>query len=451
MIIINIFREFCNCYCNDYDLCTCGYIEPHNFRNEKCPNCGAKRVDCKQYIKKLATNIVADKKIESKSFYVKKIKCVTDIEFKNNLPVIRIIKHEVWETSFDFMNNCELIIRLNGDIVNNTKSNIQHALSYTDLTFLDQLDNSLFRSIADYTDTYTSSSIIQTIISNKFLEIFYNTYGSLKVIEYIPTSKMNANATSPAAIVGLNRAVWRKLTKIINEHGSSINRQFANIKYLNDKYPDKPDYVISIIDKIYDIGINYFSYYVMLLQDGWNHDRLYKYLSEDIYTYQGISSISDGLMLLKDYVSMCKEMGVEYEKYPKSLKLAHDLASKNMKIKVSNEKQQQFNSVINDEEYKNLTYKGIYYSVILPTSTNDIIDEGRKLHHCVGSYVNRVIDGKTKILFFRNNSEIHKPLITLEVKNNMLMQYRGNQNRQPNQHEMEEIQKYAIKKGLTIF
>ena len=83
--------------------------------------------------------------------------------------------------------------------------------------------------------------------------------------------------------------------------------------------------------------------------------------------------------------------------------------------------------------------------------TDDIVNEGRYLHHCVGSYVNTVIKGATKILFFRNNDNIDKPLITLEVRDGVLRQYKGRQNRRPTDTEMDEIMRWANLKGLAVW
>ena len=41
------------------------------------------------------------------------------------------------------------------------------------------------------------------------------------------------------------------------------------------------------------------------------------------------------------------------------------------------------------------------YSIVIPTCANDIIMEGRNMHHCVGSYVDRVIENSTYIVFVR--------------------------------------------------
>lgn len=355
----------------------------------------------KIYDAKLPVIEVNKQVIHDKSFEIVKTKYNTEILNPKDTPSLVINNTELWEISFDFMDDCKLVIKKNGEVINNTKSNIQKALSYTDLCG-SEAENTLFRSVSYYTGETTSSSIMWEIFRNRFLEIFYNTYGNLNVIKNIPVNVMDADKKSPYEILGLNRPVWRELVNVNEEVGACVNKYFNLIKKLDDENKNRPDYTVSILKNVPELGVKCFEDYLYLVNKGYDYKRLFTYLTDDIYTYQGISEIRDGLQLLKDYVNMCETMGVPYEKYPKSLKLVHDLAAKNLEIKVSEEQQELFDTVVSNQEYADLEYKGTYYSVVKPQKTDDIVNEGRYLHHCVGSYVNTVIKGATKILFFRN-------------------------------------------------
>lgn len=441
-----------------YLVCSCGHSEKDDRycwsdKDVFCPKCGAKLVDIswnKLYETKMPIIIVEKQDIKDKSFDIIKVRYLTEIVDKTEVPALKINDKEVWQTTFDFMDGCKLEIRKNGELLNNTKTNIQKALSYTNLSVSDD-ENTLFKSMMDYTNETTSSGVMYQIMRNPFIEIFYNTYGNLKVVKNIPMSVMDKNKTSPSEILGLNKPVWRELLSLNDEIGCQINKHFNQIKTLDDENKSKPDYTVGIMKLIPELGVKCFDDYLYLIHKGYDYRRLYQYLTDDIYTYQGISDVSEGLTLLKDYINMCETMGVPYEKYPKSLKLAHDLASKNLEIKVNNEQQELFREVISKDDYKNLEYKGTYYSVVNPKTTDDIVNEGRYLHHCVGSYVNTVIKGATKILFFRNNDNIDRPLITLEVRDGVLRQYKGRQNRRPTDTEMNEIMRWANLKGLAVW
>lgn len=55
------------------------------------------------------------------------------------------------------------------------------------------------------------------------------------------------------------------------------------------------------------------------------------------------------------------------------------------------------------------------YVVVLPQSGQDIIDEGNNMHHCVGGYVNRVVENSTYIIFVRHKDTPQNCYITCQV------------------------------------
>lgn len=57
------------------------------------------------------------------------------------------------------------------------------------------------------------------------------------------------------------------------------------------------------------------------------------------------------------------------------------------------------------------------YSVIAPTTPEDLASEGITLHHCVKTYIQRVADGETNIMFIREKNNIEAPFFTVEVGN----------------------------------
>ena len=64
------------------------------------------------------------------------------------------------------------------------------------------------------------------------------------------------------------------------------------------------------------------------------------------------------------------------------------------------------------------------YKVVIPNTAQDIVTEGLEMHHCVGGYVDRVVNGSTFICFIRHKDTPDKCYITCEVKpNGMINQY----------------------------
>ena len=73
------------------------------------------------------------------------------------------------------------------------------------------------------------------------------------------------------------------------------------------------------------------------------------------------------------------------------------------------------------------------FVVLLPHTAKEILEEGQNLHHCVGSYVKKVVKRESTILFVRKASEQSKSLCTVEIQNGELAQARcyGNQSPSP--------------------
>lgn len=55
------------------------------------------------------------------------------------------------------------------------------------------------------------------------------------------------------------------------------------------------------------------------------------------------------------------------------------------------------------------------FTIVIPVCGQDIVTEGDRMHHCVGSYVNRVVDGDCYICFIRRKSDPTTPYITCQV------------------------------------
>ena len=78
-------------------------------------------------------------------------------------------------------------------------------------------------------------------------------------------------------------------------------------------------------------------------------------------------------------------------------------------------------SQLNVQEYDNGEF-----SITIPKTTQDIINEGKALHHCVGVYVDKVIRREDMIYFLRKDREV--PYVTIEVKDKKVTQVEGDMN-----------------------
>lgn len=131
-----------------------------------------------------------------------------------------------------------------------------------------------------------------------------------------------------------------------------------------------------------------------------------------------------------DYLNTLNDIGVsaatDQTFFPKSLSTAHDDAVKKfnaIKLEIKNQSYQNFLINLMVLEFSN---NGL--SIVVPKKLDEIVQEGKKLNHCVGSYVDRVQNKETTILFIRKTADINTPFYTMEYKNKRVVQVRGKNN-----------------------
>lgn len=157
--------------------------------------------------------------------------------------------------------------------------------------------------------------------------------------------------------------------------------------------------------------------------------------------------------MYQDYCRMCKTAklysgGV----YPKHLQSEHDVMIHYMnQIKEAMENQKFQDAVSSDTYMKNVyCEEGEKYCILAPRVANDMVNESYRLRHCVRSYIKDVACGYTKIYFMRLMSQKAKPLITIEVRYETVIQKRGKGNRLPTSEESAFIERWATRKGLHV-
>jgi len=122
--------------------------------------------------------------------------------------------------------------------------------------------------------------------------------------------------------------------------------------------------------------------------------------------------------------------------------MSHDIAARNYRVKQSQAFAERFTSVC--ESIKNLEFSDKEFSIVLPSSVNDIVNEGAALNHCVASYVSGVVDRQYSIVFLRKADELDKPLVTVQISadGKTVSQARGHSNRDLTEDENKFLAKY---------
>lgn len=147
----------------------------------------------------------------------------------------------------------------------------------------------------------------------------------------------------------------------------------------------------------------------------------------------------------RDYLEACEYLKLNLADtkvlYPKKFKYWHDFyinqmnANKNNRIDRKISKQAQ--------RYKYILLDLEELILMFPTKTQDFIDEGKSLHHCVGrmSYNEKMANGESLIIFIRKKVEPSKPYVTMEFdpKKNYIKQIYGDHDKPPSTEVKNEI------------
>ena len=217
-----------------------------------------------------------------------------------------------------------------------------------------------------------------------------------------------------------------------------------------DKYTsDKVNYYVN-----YDhtTGVNGgLDGFLRLLDEPYNLSlrRLIEYIFFDAYT-QGISNIDPSFWrTYEDYLSMqIKIFGKIKEKYPKHLKTEHDILA--LKVNMMEVVEKCENFAERSGEVADLAYKGKVYSIIVPDTPRQIADEGINLSHCVGSYVDKIINGDCHILFMRKSHSPDESLVTLQFCKGRINQAEGLHRRVITTDERKFLDTWGKEKDVQI-
>lgn len=112
----------------------------------------------------------------------------------------------------------------------------------------------------------------------------------------------------------------------------------------------------------------------------------------------------------KDFKTMHDDYTAQYAEYNR-IEREKEYKKKNAELIVKMKQQAEKFAFLS-------SFKDSSYCVIVAKSKFDLINEGEKLHHCVGrmDYDKRQAEGKSIICFIRKNDDIETPFATAEIK-----------------------------------
>jgi len=166
---------------------------------------------------------------------------------------------------------------------------------------------------------------------------------------------------------------------------------------------------------------------------------------------------SELVITWRDYLRMAEAEGMDIHddivRFPRDLKARHDelveignARRDAEKLKKEKEKYARLNRKIkkNLPKAEKYSWKDKNYTIIPAQKCEELIAEGRTLHHCVGRsnvYMNKMADGRTWICFLRKNSALKTPYYTLEIdmKDDRIIQWYSEFDRKPDQEVIQKV------------
>lgn len=173
------------------------------------------------------------------------------------------------------------------------------------------------------------------------------------------------------------------------------------------------------------------------------------------------------IMTWKDYLSMAERLQMDTHDaivyrvsklYKRHEEIIEEIERKNLAV-TADEIEKEFKNInrILPELQEKYSYQDEYYTILVPNSILDILNEGKELHHCTDKkkeYFERINHRETYVFFLRKTSAPSQPYYTLEVEpGGVIRQKRTEYSRQYKDIQDAEIflkkwQK-AIQKKLT--
>lgn len=163
---------------------------------------------------------------------------------------------------------------------------------------------------------------------------------------------------------------------------------------------------------------------------------------------QGFKTLNSFMGELRDYLDMCVSMDIKPTLYSSYLKQTHDITSRNYEVKLTEEQAEMFENAYKD--FKPFVTEDKTYSIVRPKNADDVKHEGSALNHCVASYISKVLKRNCLIVFLRKTKATDKPLVTIELENEAIVQARGASNRSITEDEYKAICEYAKKNKLKV-
>lgn len=157
--------------------------------------------------------------------------------------------------------------------------------------------------------------------------------------------------------------------------------------------------------------------------------------------------------LYKDYLRFAKMLGLDLKNnryaFPKNLKEEHDKLEKQYEIQSKVLVQKAIKR--RGKELSRYKYKNNKFIILPAPNLKALQDESKQQNNCVRTYAEKYADGTCDIYFMRDIQNPKKSLVTVEVKNNKVVQSRIKNNNDPNEKQLKFLDRWEniILKGAA--
>ncbi|HBN86422.1 MAG TPA: hypothetical protein DDZ89_21595 [Clostridiales bacterium] len=271
-------------------------------------------------------------------------------------------------------------------------------------------------------------------------------------LDFSGRDKYNLNADSLYGVLGMPKHLVKYLTQI-----KEGNPDIADVEKTKNYYEADPNVSCEDIEWCDKESVHN--------RDVCNIVKLLKISIRQVCEYLERVRISQcilpkfAVVSWYDYLDAAVKIGVDLTdktaRYPSSLKREHDRVTFKLELINNRKKEENFKSVC--ERYGNqYSYIDEIYEIISPKCMEDLFEEGRKLNHCVGGYADRIIGGKSCIMFIRKREAPDIPYFTMEIwsEEGCVRQIQGLSNRLVDKRRepmlYSFLKKWAKAKKLTI-
>lgn len=246
--------------------------------------------------------------------------------------------------------------------------------------------------------------------------------------------KINGNRLYRLKILdgGINALKWLQYEEEMEHQGKQMKISQESLSFLskNNSTPDDCQEILKALGSI---------------------NRMVNYIKK-----QNVSS-NKLVSNWNDYLRMAEAEGMDVTddivRFPKDLKIRHDELVERINARRDAEKlkkQAKMYKGLNKgiiqhlPEAKRYFWEDKDYMIIPAGKCEELVEEGRTLHHCVGAsttYMEKMAAGKSWILFLRKKKELEKPYYTIEIsmENDGILQWYSEYDRKPDEGKIQKV------------